>query len=545
MVALAEAQSESSMVLPAGRPAVLAVVRAPANGVTGAANRCVAVVLGADKTVFTLFDARGRAVGAPAEVPVQEGRAAYDFKNPAVATGYRLVIEAPGVAGLLPVRTGAFNVTAATPAPAPQPPAPVQPAKPTLAIDAAAMASAKPGQPCRLRVTSTGLTEFGWVVFQDDAAFTWRGQPQQVKTNGEAFIDVTFLANRDRVKVFAPDLSVAVDSPFFVAPDPVIVPAVTSGDSEAAGQFAARLVAGVNVERGRAWSMSYQGQALNKSDAYYRYLAGLGLTHVRFFFPVRPNADMLGWGLTNGKMPSAQQIDTLLDACSQAVKGGLRVLCDWADVVTPGELRDHWPAWQRHFDLVGQRIAARPDLSPEVMAVGTFNELEASGNPEVNQFRLDGHAALRARLPQHVLVTGGAYWDDWRHLTDDQWAAPADKRAIAQWHHYEDAEVGQPFWRDVAAKLQAFKERHGLPTICAEAGPDRGWDGVMTNFSPRWLRSMQDQAAVLKGQGLTWWAITDGAAFRLSRGGSDATFRPEIEPVVKSTSASLRAAAGL
>jgi hypothetical protein len=425
-------------------------------------------------------------------------------------------------------------------------------AVPNLSVDPASVAAARIGKPSKLVVISNGLTAFDWVIVRPDAHNTWRTQPVTVQTTGRVEIEFTPEANGEFVKLLTLDRKLAVDSAKVADPNlpalaPVPVPApLPSGDAAAAQRFVAPLGAGMNIERGRAWAMQYQGKSLNKSPEYYRYLAGLGLTHVRFFMPVRPDVDMIGQGLTNGRMPDNGLIDTLLDACDCAIDQGLKVFVDWTDVIGADEIGAHWGSIADYLDRVGQRIASRATLSPTMICPGPFNELLGGSNGDFNKFRIDAHTILRKRLPQHVLLTGAANWNDWKYLVDKDWQMVPDRRVIAQWHHYEDATRGRGFWGDVQAKLRDFSTRSGgIPTFAGEAGPDEGWTGNHVGFSDRWIASIDDQAASIAAERPTWWAITDGSAFRLSCGGSDATLRSEIEEVIRRTSTKIKASLGV
>lgn len=323
---------------------------------------------------------------------------------------------------------------------------------------------------------------------------------------------------------------------------PAEPPPQTNAGVLAAQNVVSGLTSGGNVERDRAWTMQYNGVALNRSTAYWTYLRNLGLTHVRLFYPYRPSVNMSD-GVYGTNRPSAAQIDRLIDAAVQAVKAGLRVFVDACDVMGIEDWTDTYkPVVLAHLDLFADRILARPELTSSVIAVGPVNEWAGGDNATYNALRLEAHDRLRAALPDHVLITGAANWDDKAQLVADDWARPADDRWIAQWHHYDGAVQSADHWRNWQSQMEAFSQRMGgNPTICAEAG---FYDPSNTQYQSLWLTNMRLQAQYIGLQRPIWWAVTDGNDWRMNRSGSDPLIRSELEGEITNADSTIRSLTG-
>lgn len=313
------------------------------------------------------------------------------------------------------------------------------------------------------------------------------------------------------------------------------VPVPTSGltGAQIAANFLGPLTVGLNIERGNAWKMSYNGQSLRTNIAYWQYLKGLGITHVRMFMAFRPDLDMLGQGFVGNTTPDNATIDLLLDSCSTAISAGLKVFLDLTDVISDTELNTYWSSISAYLDRAAQRIAGRASLTPDMFCVGAFQELAAAENSQVNGRRLDGHNILRARLPNHILLNGSAYWNEPYHLTDGTWTKPADTLTIAQWHLYPTG-LSATMAQDIRSKMAAFSTANsGIPTVGGEAGFNNAWEAGAQNYSATWLANMRLWAEHCGQERPMWWAVTDGNDWRANRSSTDPTLLATIEDTTR------------
>ena len=316
-------------------------------------------------------------------------------------------------------------------------------------------------------------------------------------------------------------------------PPPTVPPPATptpgsgSADVLAAQTFLSGLTMGVNVERGRPWYLQYQGVTLNQSPAYWSYLKGIGVTHVRLFYPYRPTVNMSD-GVFGTARPTAAQIDRLLDAAVQAVQAGLRVFYDCCDVMGIEDFDGgHRARVQAHVDLTADRVLLRPTLSPASFAIGPVNEWAGGENTTYNGDRIDLHNRLASKLPNHVLVTGAAGWCSKEKLLDGLWEAPTYRRFVAQFHNYEGAIQSDGHWAYWMDRFREFRERNaGIPVYCGEAGY---WDFSDMRFRPAWVSNQLAMARQIGTTRPTFWAVTDGNDFRMNVSGTDVRLIPELE----------------
>lgn len=369
---------------------------------------------------------------------------------------------------------------------------------------------------------STALLNVQISGFVAKATDAWYGGAPDTTTPNPYDVHVSW------VRVVAPGggaLSVPPDENLPVPADP----SNSLPDVQVARNFVAPLTIGMNIERGNAWQMAYQGQSLRTSTAYWLYLKSCGYTHVRMFMAWRPSVDMLGLGLTGAATPSDALIDTLLDSCESAIAAGLRVFCDWTDVIGIGELNTYWSGISAYLDRVAVRIAARSSLSLSMFAPGPFNELEGGDNPTFNAYRRSAHAIFRNRLPKHVLVTGAAYWSDPAQLYDGTWQAVQDQRVAAQWHLYPtDLSAASAAAQESAA--QAFSARNGtIPVVGGEAGFNNGWRAGDQAYGSIWHTNMRLWATHCGQDRPMFWCVTNGSVWRANRSATDPTLLAEIE----------------
>lgn len=399
-------------------------------------------------------------------------------------------------------------------------------------------------------ITTRNMSSVGWVrVGGQSTGYAWQTQPVYAATNGSLNISPAINNSGEFIKAVPPEGSTvpAKDGPSFTVVgtvDPVI-----SDDAAAAKAFVAPLTSGMNIERGSPWNFSYDGKALNAGVAYYTYLKGLGLTHVRFFYPYRPDQDMEGNGITGDNTPQNSHIDRMLDACSWAINAGLKVFVDMTDVVEDYELAEHWTAVKAYIDRFAIRAAGRSALTTSMFCLGPFNELAQRENPSFNSYRLEAHNIIRARLPNHVLMTSGSYWGNPDYLVKSDWAMVSDKRVVAQWHIY-DHDITQARLTDQRNYLDAFQSRNGgIPTIGGEVGyGNHGWPDPGTGLEiptqngnlAKWVTNQGLYSRYLGMERPIWWCITKGTWWQANRSASDPRLRPELEQACRDSDATIR-----
>lgn len=335
------------------------------------------------------------------------------------------------------------------------------------------------------------------------------------------------------------------------APPPVVTPppGSTLTDVQFAQNFVAPLTMGLNIERARIWYMTYQGANFANSDAYWDYLKSIGVTHVIGFYPQRPSIDMNGDGHINGNMPTNADIDRYLAPNKRATTRGIKVFIGAIDVINDSELNSYWTQIADYLDRFAQRIIAN-GLTPDMCAVRIYNELEDGTplpNTTYNHFRMQGHAILRNRLPQHCIVHGSGYWNDsWVLLnsTDDPWQRPPDDRVIAEWHKYD----GDNFDSQLdafAAEAQLFRNRNGgIPIVGGEAGPDDQYIAGHQTYSSRWNYFILRYAQKVPSHRPMPWTVTDGSAFRMNKSPTDPTLITSLEDTMRQGDGVIRSSPG-
>jgi hypothetical protein len=473
--------------------------------------------------------------------------------------GYAGIEWTPVAAGefvkvMLPSDHTAFKdgprVPKAAPAPAPNPtpppapnPGPVTPGEPTILSVTGDVASAKIGQPVTVTIKTQNVAALEWtVVAANPPFFSWRSDPPNrvdlaaPGADGTQTTNVQFtpLAGQDFVKVMvAGRREVTKDSdrvPGSAAPLP-------SGDAAAAVAFMSGLGNGLNVERWRPCYMNWRGSPLASSPAYWQYLAGLGITHVRGFMPFASDIDMLGRGFTGANAPPDDLIQQYLQPWRNAVRGGLKVFIDLLDLQSSNNIRNNSGALLNYIERFCRQVATMPELSPDKAALGMYNEPIAGENSDFNDFRIRAHQRMRGVLQNHVIVHGAAQWNGRDRLTRGDWTPPPDKRAIGKFHLYADALAGASYWQGLQREMDDFSARQGgIPTYCGEAGFDEFWaDRKHVEYSDRWLTAVRDQARYIPREAPCYWAVTDGHDYNCIVSNTDPTLRPQIEAVFRET----------
>lgn len=552
------------------RHAHIEFVRQPATGAPGAENSVVVVALGLKKVRFSLVDATSRRLGKAAIVPVAEGRATWEFGNPdKPGFGYRVAAEDEKRQREL-VRSAAFDVDepAVEPGPQPQPepepvpepvpepkpepvpepkpepipepkPEPVPeppPVPPAILSVEGDLSKAKIGEPVPIAVTARGVAALEWAVVRSDWGYSWRSPNATSLTLSEGKGTVLFTPEQpgEFVKFMVPgNRAIFKDSQKMPGALPAQVP---TGDAAAANAFMAGLKHGVNFERWRPVYFKWKGASVATDHGYWKYLLSVGVTHVRGFFPVHNNIDMIGKGLLNGKMPDDGMIRQFMQPWRTGAAAGVKIFLDITDVQGEGNLRRYWGGFLDYIERFSRIVAESPELGPDRCVIGPFNELIAGTNLSFNDLRMQAHQRIRSVLPNHIITHGASEWNSWKHLTNTNWQAPPDKRVIGRFHHYEDALRGVGYWQDVARQLAAWSERNGgIPSFVGEAGMDEFVNRSHVLWSTRWLTAIRDQSRGLSKHAPCWWAVTDGNDYRMNPVTTDPTLRPEIEQVLRET----------
>ncbi|MDB5965722.1 MAG: hypothetical protein JWQ72_2222 [Polaromonas sp.] len=387
----------------------------------------------------------------------------------------------------------------------------------------------------------TGVDKVTWSLVKNSEAekWPWYGTlhadvpvpvaglviPVQPVTNDTDFVKMVYTA--------ADGTLVGVDGPkSWKAPakPPASLPPVATAPSTAQAFLDTHKGMGVNYERDRIRRMK-----LDK--AYFINQRGIGVTHGRFFPPMRWNVNM-GW---SGIIPDTQ-IDDWLSRVGFAIEAGLPAYVDMFDVMTAGELASNWATCRDYITRFAKRIAAR-GWTPLQVAVGAFNELDGGVNADFNQYRTEAHTLIRAQLPMHTIVHGGAYWNAMVGWEGGNWAQPADDNVIGSIHCYTGP--GTENWAARAAQFKAMGAKlRGMPFILGELGDDF----QHMNFdqhSGRWIELFKDVATNAPALRPMPWAMSgEGGDFRLNRGADDPLLQPSIETCIKECSALIKSKLG-
>ncbi|MDB4946334.1 MAG: glycoside hydrolase family protein [Labilithrix sp.] len=308
--------------------------------------------------------------------------------------------------------------------------------------------------------------------------------------------------------------------------------ALPGGDLEAARAFMKPLALGVNVERSWAWAVP------GGPKAEAQYLASLGVTHVRVFFPWSPTND---FGLGTG-VPGAAAYKTFLDAIAQWIEGGLTVFADCTDVLGAGDFAAHGGDIHAVVKNLGD-MAATYGFSPTRFALGPVNEWagdDGKGGDPFAAERLALHDILRASLPGYVLTASSEYWDYFKNLA--HLTPLADQRIIYSFHSYEAHSAAD--WKATAADpLKTWSASHGgLPVLWGEAGVGNSYNSNDSSNPAVWPGNVTTMASAMAVFRPTLWAITYGGEWRLNGSSSDAHVRSDLSGAVTAAAASTKTA---
>lgn len=314
----------------------------------------------------------------------------------------------------------------------------------------------------------------------------------------------------------------------------VAPPPPDSEGAAAAQAFAAPLTLGLNIERWRPTYVAWQGKPLRTDTAYWAYLKGLGVTHVRLMMPWRTKTDLLNKGWVNGTQPTDADIDALLDAAETAIRAGLRVLYVCADTLAGDEFTTYSAAIQQMLERQAARIVSRGDrLPPTMIAVAPWNNVEIGTNAEANDERLWAHGILRAALSGYVLITGAANYSNPRSLLAADWQMVPDQRVILEAQEFAGTPTAS-YLQGQAQSYATLSAAHGgVPVIATSVA-------VGTSaYEGAWLSHLDAYALYQPLSRSTFWVVTDGGGYNWAVGGGDPTLRSELADGVKAAVASI------
>jgi hypothetical protein len=314
-------------------------------------------------------------------------------------------------------------------------------------------------------------------------------------------------------------------------PDPAAL------DVQFVQNFVAPLTVGVAVERFRSVTMVWQGHSLGTDTAYWAYLKGLGVTHVRLNQPWRVSTEMYpGW--SNGTQPTDAQLDQMLLAAQKAVAAGLKVLYDCTDTLSAADFNNR-TAIEQVVDRTAAKVAVLgAALPPASFAIGPYFELDFPTNADCNTYRLAAHTILRTRLPSHVLITGAALNNSPTALTASDWSMVQDRRVILKWHDYPGLPTAN-YLQVLLGKYNTLSQQNGgVPIIgCLAAVGTHDYEAA-------WSQLLQQYAAYQPLVRPCLWTVTDGQWFNIAVSTSDPTLRSDIEFSVKKSAAIVQNDAG-
>ena len=301
---------------------------------------------------------------------------------------------------------------------------------------------------------------------------------------------------------------------------PSIVKAAGSSGLSTAQSWVSGLVGpGINIERSRVLSLTYNNSILEQSPAFCTWLKSQGVGYVRNFFGWSPSANIIG---LNGN-PTQKNLYPYFQMIEMLTTAGIPVRFDFTDVIQPsdytksGSLVPGWLATCAH-------LAATCGFSkPNMICFGAFNEPADDGNNgnTWNPILLDAFNILRKYLPasKWTLSMQHNYWNDPGHL--NQAVLAPDQNVIYDCHYYplnqptaNGSAAVQNEWAGVASGMASWSAAHGnVPLLLGEAGlwnpNDQPWGGSGQPPATDWAAAV---TAMTKGAGAyrpAPWAMTD------------------------------------
>lgn len=325
-------------------------------------------------------------------------------------------------------------------------------------------------------------------------------------------------------------------------------------DLQKAQRFVSSMQMGVDIERARITYMTYQGNVIGQSPAYFTYLRSLGIDHIRIFFPWSPSFLNGGIGVGAGQVPpTSGTFEAMLQGALNANKAGVKVFFDLMDLTNSSDCQGasltvvH--AW---ITAAAQKIAAY-GFDPSMIAIGPINEPTGDSNAIWDPLLQDLHDLLRQTLPQSdgwILSKGGANWAD-PGMFSSGGLVFADPLVVYMVHYYpaatppnngDGAVVSE--WAGVVKEVEAYSMAHGgVPVVTGETGlwnpNDANYGGAPDPGAGVWPAVIQDTASGAGALRPQPWAITDGTE-PVSSGGTDATLPADVAAAFQSASAFIK-----
>ncbi len=309
---------------------------------------------------------------------------------------------------------------------------------------------------------------------------------------------------------------------------------------------------GINIERSRIMTLTYNNTPLYQSSAFCTWLATQGVGFVRNFFGWSPSNDIIRLGRT----PRATDLRPYFQMIEMLTTAGIKVRFDFTDCINasdytnPGSVVPAWLATCAH-------TAATCGFSkPNMICFGAFNEPidDGNGGKTWNPLLIDAYNILRKYLPASTwtLSMQHNYWNDPGHLNEAVLAP--DQNAIYDCHYYplnqptaNGAAAVQSEWAGVAAGMASWSKANGnVPLLLGEAGlwnnNDEPWGGSGLPPATDWAPAV---TAMTQGAGAyrpSPWAMTDGAdgdapPINFDSGSSTATWSSAITSAYQGASA--------
>lgn len=355
--------------------------------------------------------------------------------------------------------------------------------------------------------TVAGLPQVKWAVFDANfnSSMTW--QVVNV-TAGTVSITCTFNQAGERLIVKSLDDVVQATSSQ-VSFGTVTVPPVISDDLAFAKAWLVPLTNGVNIEREAGGG---------RDAAYFSRLKANGASHARLFVPTKAS-----WGFaSNGTLSS------FFDSIAAANSVGFPIHIDGQDVVEPGDVENSGTLG--YIQRFGDQFAAR-NFDPRLTIIGPTNEYAYMTNAYYRPFRESFCAALRQRLPNHIIVDNSANWGDPYTLTDGSFVVNADKRRIYQWHAYPGDANNFNSMVNLGNTTRDWASAQGVAMYNAEIGMGDTSGANAQNFG-LFPSVIYNAAHAFGDQRPTHWTITNGSYWRFNKADSY-ELKDEFIPALK------------
>lgn len=284
--------------------------------------------------------------------------------------------------------------------------------------------------------------------------------------------------------------------------------------------FVANLVGpGVNIERSRILTLTYDGVPLHQSSPFCAWLKSQGVGFVRNFFGWSPSNDIISLG----RNPRAADLIPYFQMIELLTSAGIPVRFDFTDVINVTDVTNSGsvvPAW---LSTCAQAAAKANFSRPDLIVFGAFNEPvdDGASGAKWNPVLVRAFRILRRLLPASTwtLSMQHNYWNDPGHL--DQAVLAPDQNAIYDCHYYPLNQPGangsgavKSEWASVASGMSAWSAAHGgVPLLLGEAGlwnvNDQSWGGSGQPPASDWAPAV---TAMTGGAGAfrpAPWAMTD------------------------------------